>query len=77
MATPVRVRPLEIPGRINRTYRVRDVAEVDAALRALAMWFFDQVVKPRTVTLAMIENLRHDQDKLLDARFEFARKGLR
>lgn len=69
-------RPLEIPGRIHRVYRVRDVAECDAALRQLAIWFADQAGRGR-ITYSRIVNLRWDQDQLLDVRSEFARKGLR
>jgi len=68
------VRPLEIHGRIHRTYRVRDVAECDAALRALATWFAEQVTRGR-LTYALIQNLRFDQDLLLEARLLLAKLG--
>ena len=69
MASPAPPRPgLEVAGRINASYPVRDVDEVDAALRDLAGWFADQVCRSRTLTRAMITNVRFDQDRLLDAR---------
>jgi len=71
---PPRVRPLEVHGRIHRTYRVRDVAEVDAALRQLATWFADQAGRGR-ITYARILNLRFDQDLLLDARLLLVKHG--
>ena len=71
---PPRVRPLEIHGRIHRTYRVRDVAECDAALRALAAWFAEQVTRGR-LTYALAVNLRFDQDLLLDVRSLLAKHG--
>lgn len=67
-----RARPLDVPGRISPVYRVRDVAEVDAALRQLATW---QELRPGALTSAVMENVRHDQDVLLDARTELAKKG--
>jgi hypothetical protein len=72
---PPRLRMLEIHGRIHRTYRVRDVAECDAALRQLATWFADQAGRGR-ITYARIVNLRFDQDLLLDARLLLQKRGL-
>jgi len=68
------VRPLEIHGRIHRTYRVRDVAECDAALRGLSAWFAEQVARGR-LSYALAVNLRFDQDLLLEARLLLAKLG--
>ena len=77
MASPAPSRAgLKVHGRINATYRVRDVAECDVALRELATWFTDQVCRSRTLTRALITNVRHDQDKLLDARLCIMREEI-
>jgi len=67
---------LVVSGRVHSAYSVRDVAEVDAALCRLAAWFADQVCRSRTLTRALITNVRHDQDRLLDARLCYMRGEL-
>jgi hypothetical protein len=60
----------EIRGRALRTYRVRDIAEVDANLRGLRRWLAGAIARTPSLTRRHIARYLADCDALLDARLK-------
>jgi hypothetical protein len=60
----------EIRGRALRTYRVRDLAEVDANLRRLRRWLAGSIARSPSLTRRHIDRYLADADLLLDARLK-------
>jgi len=67
----------EIRGRAHRTYRVRDISEVDANLRGLQTWLAGRMGDARLTSrpaLAVLQRYWHDVDQLLEVRFKLMSK---
>jgi hypothetical protein len=61
----------EIRGRAHRTYRVRDIAEVDANLRGLRTWLTGRLDGARDSSPVLLQRYWHDVDALLEVRWRY------
>lgn len=69
------IRVPEIVGRVQRAYRVRDVAEIDAHLRGLKVWLCDAIDRAPALTRRHVEFYVADCDALLDCRLSLMRRA--